>query len=63
LAQVVKATVFLNDIKDFATMNAIYAEFFPQQPPARSAFQVAALPLGAAVEIEAVALLPDRAED
>ena len=56
LAQVVKTTVFLADISDFAAMNAVYAEFFPQEPPARSAFQVAALPLGARVEIEVIAL-------
>jgi 2-iminobutanoate/2-iminopropanoate deaminase len=57
LAQVVKTTVFLADINDFATMNAAYAEFFPNDPPARSAFQVAALPKGARIEIEAVAAL------
>ncbi len=55
LAQVVKSTVFLRDINDFAAMNAVYAEFFPEDPPARSAFQVAALPKGAAVEIEVIA--------
>lgn len=56
LAQVVKTTVFLADIGDFAAMNAVYAEFFPQNPPARSALQVAALPKGARIEIEVVAL-------
>lgn len=61
LAQVVKTTVFLRDMGDFARMNAVYAEFFVQNPPARSAVQVAALPKAAAVEIEAVAVLP--AED
>ncbi len=55
LAQVVKTTVFLADINDFAVVNAAYAEFFPNDPPARSAFQVAALPKGARIEIEAVA--------
>lgn len=60
LADVVKTTVFLRDINDFARMNAVYAEFFETVPPARSAVQVAALPKGGAVEIEAVAvLLPD----
>jgi 2-iminobutanoate/2-iminopropanoate deaminase len=49
--------VFLRDMNDFARMNSVYAEFFPQQPPARSTIQVAALPKGAAVEIEAVAIL------
>jgi len=57
LSQVVKTTVFLQDINDFAAMNAVYAEFFPEKPPARSAVQAAALPLGALVEIEAVALV------
>ena len=63
LNDVVKTTVFLRDIADFARMNAVYAEFFKEKPPARSAFQVAALPRGAAVEIEAVALLPQPPED
>src|SRR5512138_2199489 len=57
LDRVVKTTVFLRDINDFARMNAVYAEFFQSEPPARSAVQVAALPRGGAVEIEAVALL------
>jgi len=56
LEQVVKTTVFLRDMGDFAKMNAIYAEFFTANPPARSAFQVGALPRGAAVEIEAIAV-------
>jgi 2-iminobutanoate/2-iminopropanoate deaminase len=56
LSNVVKTTVFLRDINDFAKMNAVYAEFFTENPPARSAVQVAALPKNAAVEIEAVAL-------
>jgi len=55
LEHVVKTTVFLQDMGEFARMNAVYAEFFPQDPPARSAVQVAALPLGGRVEIEAVA--------
>ncbi len=54
---VVKTTVFLRDINDFASMNTVYAEFFTENPPARSAVQVAALPKGGAVEIEAVAIL------
>jgi 2-iminobutanoate/2-iminopropanoate deaminase len=54
---VVKTTVFLQDLGDFAKMNAVYAEFFPVHPPARSTVQVAALPKGALVEIECVALL------
>lgn len=59
LAHVVKTTVFLRDIADFTRMNGVYGEFFTENPPARSAFQVAALPRGAAVEIEAIALLPE----
>ena len=56
LNYVVKTTVFLHDMADFPKMNAIYAEFFPENPPARSTVAVAALPMGVAVEIEAVAL-------
>ncbi len=55
LDRVVKTTVFIEDMNEFSKMNAIYAEFFKEKPPARSTVQVAALPLGAAVEIEAVA--------
>jgi 2-iminobutanoate/2-iminopropanoate deaminase len=55
LEHVVKTTVFLQDIGEFSRMNAVYAEFFSESPPARSAVQVAALPLGGRVEIEAVA--------
>lgn len=63
LERVVKTTVFLRDINDFARMNGVYAEFFPKDPPARSAIQVAALPRAGAVEIEAVALLSQEADD
>jgi 2-iminobutanoate/2-iminopropanoate deaminase len=59
LEHVVKTTVFLADIGEFARMNAVYAEFFPEKPPSRSAIQAAALPLGGRVEIEAVALACD----
>ncbi len=59
LKQVLKTTVFLIDMGEFPRMNAVYAEFFAQDPPARSAVQVAALPLGGRVEIEAVALACD----
>ena len=52
---VVKTTVLLKDIADFAAMNAVYAEFFPKMKPARVCYQVAALPMGALVEIDAVA--------
>jgi 2-iminobutanoate/2-iminopropanoate deaminase len=57
LGKVIKTTVFLLDMNDFSRMNAIYAEFFKENPPARSTVQVAALPKGAAVEIEAIALV------
>lgn len=63
LSQVVKTTVFLLDMGDFAAMNGVYARFFSDDPPARSTVQVAALPLGARVEIEAIALLPEPASD
>uniref|UniRef100_A0A7V4G8E7 RidA family protein n=1 Tax=Desulfobacca acetoxidans TaxID=60893 RepID=A0A7V4G8E7_9BACT len=59
LKHVVKTTVYLADMGDFAEMNRVYAEYFPENPPARSTIQVAALPRGAAVEIEAIALRPD----
>ena len=55
MQNVVKTTVLLADIGDFAAMNEIYAEFFTPPYPARAAFQVAALPKGAKVEIEAIA--------
>lgn len=55
LKDVVKTTVFLADMADFAEMNRVYSEFFPTKPPARSTIQVAGLPRGAAVEIEGVA--------
>jgi 2-iminobutanoate/2-iminopropanoate deaminase len=58
LEQVVKTTVFLMDMADFSRMNAVYGEFFTDNPPARSAVQVAGLPKGALVEIEAVGLIP-----
>lgn len=58
LANVVKTTVFLSDMADFAAMNGVYKTFFnDDQPPARSTVQVAGLPLGALVEIECVATI------
>ena len=54
-ADVVKTSVFLSDLANFGAMNAIYAGHFSAPAPARSTFQVAALPLGALIEIEAVA--------
>lgn len=55
LPQVLKTTVFLKDMNDFAKMNEIYGEFFKENPPARSTVQVARLPKDAMVEIEAIA--------
>ena len=55
-ADVVKTTCFLADINDFATFNEVYGRFMTDPPPARSTFQVAALPMGARVEIEAIAI-------
>lgn len=55
MENVIKTTVYLCDMAEFSKMNAIYAEFFAQKPPARTTIQVAALPFNAAVEIEAVA--------
>lgn len=54
-ADVVKTTIFLADIADFATVNAVYGRFMPDPPPARSTVGVAALPKGGLVEIEAIA--------
>lgn len=56
LAKVVKTTVFLTDMANFKAMNEVYAQFFPEHPPARSTVAVAGLPLGASVEIECIAL-------
>jgi 2-iminobutanoate/2-iminopropanoate deaminase len=56
LDRVVKTTVFLQDMGDFARMNAVYGQFFTGTPPARSTVQVAGLPRGARVEIECLAL-------
>lgn len=57
LENVVKTTVFLQDMNDFADMNGVYAEFFTNHKPARAAVEVAKLPLGADVEIQMVAYL------
>ena len=53
---IVKTTVLLKDINDFVAMNEIYAEYFEDVPPARACYQVVALPKGASVEIEAIAV-------
>jgi 2-iminobutanoate/2-iminopropanoate deaminase len=58
--RVVKTTVFLGDMLDFARMNAVYAQFFPSVPPARTTVAVAGLPKGASVEIDAVAILEEH---
>lgn len=55
---VVKTTCFLQNMEHFAQFNAIYAEYFVSDPPARSAVQVARLPLSALIEVEAIAVLP-----
>ena len=55
MSDVLKVTVFLDDIADFEAMNDTYAEFFDDEPPARSAVEVASLPKGVGVEIEAIA--------
>ena len=56
LERVVKTTVYLDKIEDFAEMNAVYATFFPSDPPARTTFEAANLPLGVGVEIDCIAL-------
>ncbi len=56
MENIVKTTVFLKDMNDFSAMNEVYASFFPQNPPARSAVEVARLPKDALVEIEAIAV-------
>ena len=54
--RVIKTTCFLADMNDFAAFNSVYAKYFPENPPARSCVQVAALPMGAKVEVEAIAV-------
>ena len=56
LESVVKSTVFLADMNDFQAVNAVYAEYFPENPPARSCYQVAKLPFDVSVEVEVVAV-------
>ncbi len=60
LGSVVKTTVYMKDLAEFAAMNEVYATFFPQDPPARSTVEVARLPRDVRVEIDAVALGPAR---
>lgn len=58
-SSVVKTTILLADLKDFKTVNEIYAKYFPSPAPARATYQVAALPLDARVEIECIATVPN----
>ena len=58
LSNVIKTTIFVTDLANFAAINQVYGSFFEVDPPARSTVQVAALPLGAQVEIEVVAVVP-----
>ena len=58
LDNIVKTTLFLTDLSQFQAVNAVYAEYFKADPPARSTVQVAALPLGVGIEIESVLALP-----
>jgi 2-iminobutanoate/2-iminopropanoate deaminase len=57
LSNIVKTTIYVTDLNDFAAINEVYGSFFDDAPPARSTVQVVALPLGARVEIEAVAII------
>lgn len=57
LGQVVRTTIYLQDLGDFAKVNAVYGKYFEAAPPARATVQVAALPRGAAVEIDAIAVV------
>lgn len=59
-ADVVKTTVFLTDLANFATVNAIYAEYFVRPYPARSCVQIAALPKGSLLEVELIAKIPEE---
>jgi 2-iminobutanoate/2-iminopropanoate deaminase len=56
LANVMKTTVFLKNLDDFAVMNDIYREYFPKDPPARSTIEVSRIPRGSSIEIEAIAI-------
>jgi 2-iminobutanoate/2-iminopropanoate deaminase len=60
LEHVVRTTVFLNDLRDFSAVNEVYATYFTAPFPARSTVQVAALPKGVCIEIDAIAVLPER---
>jgi len=60
LFQVVKTTVYMTSLDDFAEMNAVYAKFFPVDPPARATVEVSRLPKGVLVEIDCIAVMPQR---
>lgn len=60
MEHIVKTTVFLKNMDHFAAMNEVYGSYFPQNPPARSTIEAARLPLGALVEIEAIAIVVDE---
>jgi 2-iminobutanoate/2-iminopropanoate deaminase len=60
LAQVMKTTVFLKNLDDFAVMNDIYKEYFPKDPPARSTIEVSRIPRGSSIEIEAIAIIDGK---
>ena len=60
MSHVVKTTIFLKNIADFSAVNEIYADFFPQEPPARSTIEASVLPKGALIEIEAIAIRKSR---
>ena len=60
LSQIIKTTVFLQNMSDFPIFNSTYAQYFPGTPPARSTVEVAKLPLGGLVEIECVALINEQ---
>lgn len=62
-SNIVKTTVFMTNLGDFTTMNEVYASYFKDEPPARSTVQVSALPKGAQVEIEVVAVATKQRED
>jgi 2-iminobutanoate/2-iminopropanoate deaminase len=59
LKHVLKTTVFLKNMSDFSGMNAVYAAYFPENPPARSAVEVARLPRDVLIEVECVAIVPE----
>jgi len=58
MRHMIKVTVFMKDLKHFATVNEVFLEFFPEEPPARSAVQISELPKGVDIEIEGIAIIP-----